>query len=99
MSRAPRLWMICYDIRDDARLRHVYKIMRGYGDRVQYSVFRCVLSDLQLARLREKLEEAVKATEDQVLLVPLGSADSERAWRHETIGVALPPVDEVVRIL
>jgi len=45
-----RLYIIMYDIADDKRLRLVFKIMRGYGDHLQYSVFRCELSK------REKFE-------------------------------------------
>lgn len=98
MSRSPRLYIVSYDIRDDARLRRVYKTMRGFGDRLQYSVFRCVLSDMQLALLKERLLNELKLSEDQVLIIPLGAADSERAWRMETLGVAMAPPDEVVRI-
>lgn len=99
MSRGLTVWLICYDICDDKRLRKVYKVMRGYGDALQYSVFRCVLSDVQLATLKDRLLGVIATQEDQVLFVPLGSADAERSWRHWTLGTPLPTADRVVRIL
>ncbi|MCZ2206830.1 CRISPR-associated endonuclease Cas2 [Cylindrospermopsis raciborskii] len=43
--------LICYDIRDSKRWRKVYKLLEGYRDRVQYSIFRSWLT----MRSREKL--------------------------------------------
>ena len=99
MSGRLTVWVITYDITDDARLRKVYKLMRGYGDHLQYSVFRCVLSDLQLATLKAKMLEIIEGATDQVLFIPLGSADAERTWRHWTLGVPLAHPERVVIIL
>ena len=41
-------WLICYDVRDPKRLRKTAKHMEGYGERMQYSVFRCWLTPRQL---------------------------------------------------
>lgn len=63
-------WLVCYDVRDDKRLRKCAKHMEGYGHRIQYSVFRCWLSPVQVERLRWELTEKL-ATVDEVLLIPL----------------------------
>lgn len=34
-------YLVCYDIRDDKRLKTVYKTMRDFGDHLQYSIFEC----------------------------------------------------------
>jgi len=66
-----RTWhLVTYDIRDDARLRRVARRLEGYGERVQYSVFRCRLSSLELERLRWELTREV-ADEDRLLFVSL----------------------------
>lgn len=66
-----RAWhLITYDIRDDARLRRVAKLMEGHGERLQYSVFRCRLSATELERLRWELTRTV-AAEDAILILPL----------------------------
>ena len=36
-----RCYLVCYDIRDDKRLRKVYRTMRDFGDHLQYSIFEC----------------------------------------------------------
>ena len=48
--------LVCYDIWDDTRLRKVHKIMRGYGQWVQYSIFLCGLTDRQRFKLMNELQ-------------------------------------------
>ena len=43
-------YIVTYDICDDARRTAVYKALRGFGDHLQYSVFRCDLSDASGSR-------------------------------------------------
>lgn len=68
------LYIVTYDIRDDRRLRRVFRVMRGYGDHLQYSVFRCELSDRERVELMSRLVKAMKLSEDQALFFPLGPA-------------------------
>ena len=52
-----RLWyLICYDIRDPKRWRQCFKLLKGYGMAMQYSIFRCRLTRRQLERMRWELE-------------------------------------------
>lgn len=99
MTRTRKLYLVSYDIREDGRLRRVFKIMRGYGDHLQYSVFRCVLSDVQLAELKGRLGAVIRPSEDQVLIVPLGSADAERSWRMTTLGQSVLYPARSVRVI
>ena len=68
-------FIVCYDICDPKRLRQVFKIMRGWGDHLQYSVFECQLTKMDAARLRTQLSNVIHHTEDQVLFVNLGPAE------------------------
>jgi CRISPR-associated protein Cas2 len=68
-------YLVCYDICEDKRLRKVFKLMRGYGDHLQYSVFECQLTPTDLVRLRAELAAIIHHTEDQVLFVDLGPSD------------------------
>lgn len=70
MAADKRWRLVCYDIRDPARWRKVYKIVRGRGTRVQYSIFRCRLDQQQVERLRWELS-LVMAPEDALLIVDL----------------------------
>jgi CRISPR-associated protein Cas2 len=44
--------------------------LSGYGERLQYSVFRCNLSDKQLAELRLKLLK-IMSQDDNLLIAPI----------------------------
>ena len=68
-------YLVCYDICDDKRLRKVFEAMRGYGDHLQYSIFECQFSAMDLARCRTDLSQIINHKEDQVLFVNLGPAE------------------------
>lgn len=70
------VFLICYDICDSARLRKVHKIMKGAGDSMQYSVFRCELSQMERQELMSKLWDIVNPGVDRVLFANLGPVDS-----------------------
>ena len=66
-----RKWyLVTYDVRDDGRLRRVARLLEGYGERVQYSVFRCRLGEVELQRLRWELTR-IMANEDDLLVIPV----------------------------
>lgn len=68
-------YIVCYDICDEKRLRTVFKIMRNWGDHLQYSVFECQLTPTDLVRCRAQLSEVVHHDQDQVLFINLGPAE------------------------
>ncbi len=82
-------YLICYDITDPARLRAVHRLVDGYGQRLQYSVYRCSLTDTQKVRLEAALRERINHREDRVLLVELGPTGGTQV-RLESMGQALP---------
>lgn len=69
-------YLVCYDICEPRRLRRVAKVLQSYGVRVQYSVFECRLSELQLAEAQRELMAIIEANEDQVLFVSLIDRDT-----------------------
>jgi CRISPR-associated protein Cas2 len=76
---ARRRYLVAYDIREDRRLRAVASCVEGYGDRIQYSVFVCDLSEEEVVSLRSDLEGRMKHTEDSIMIINLGHAgDSSR---------------------
>lgn len=58
--------MVSYDISNDSRRRTVQRVLEGYGERVQYSVFECHLEDVQLERLIGEIKRVVDSSCDQV---------------------------------
>lgn len=47
--------MIAYDSWSNKRRRKLAKLLEGYGERLQWSVFECRLQPHQLRRLRQRL--------------------------------------------
>jgi CRISPR-associated protein Cas2 len=86
-------YLVCYDICDEKRLRCVFKTMRAYGDHLQYSVFECQLTPMDLARCRADLAEIIDHKEDQVLFVNLGPAEGRGDRVITALGKAYSPID------
>jgi CRISPR-associated protein Cas2 len=84
-------YIVTYDICDDQRLRRVFKLMRGHGDHLQLSVFRCELSDRERIELMAKLTQEIKHDEDQVLFFPLGPAGGEKEQAILSLGLPYAP--------
>lgn len=69
------LYVVTYDIGDDKRWRAVFKLMHGYGEWMQLSVFQCRLTRSRHAELLSRLTSTISANEDHVLIVDLGAAE------------------------
>lgn len=65
-------YLLCYDVRNAARLRKTAKVAEEYGYRLNYSVFVCDLTALERVRFESKLVDVVDLSEDAVFLVDLG---------------------------
>jgi len=81
-------YIVTYDICDPKRLRRVFKTMRGYGDHLQLSVFRCELNDRELVELRAELGTIINHNEDQVLFVNVGPVEGRGSTSIAAIGKA-----------
>lgn len=66
------LYIVTYDISSPRRWRRVFRIMEGYGEWLQLSVFQCRLGKARLVQLEAELAEAMNQIEDHVLLLDLG---------------------------
>lgn len=64
-------YVVAYDIPDDKRRKRVSDLLEGYGQRVQYSVFECVLTQSKYDELRRRLRKRIKSAEDSVRFYPL----------------------------
>jgi CRISPR-associated protein Cas2 len=85
-----RCYLVCYDIREPKRLRHVHKVMKGYGEPWQYSVFFCVLRDIDRVRMQSDLENEMNLKEDQALILELGEDETDSRQAATTVGQSLP---------
>ena len=82
-------YVVCYDVSDADRCRRTYSMMQGYGDHIQYSVFLCELSAMELTYLKRDLTELLNLHEDRALIVDTGSARSDQSRRIITVGTQI----------
>ncbi len=92
-------WLVAYDIANPGRLRRVCRLMLGYGDRVQYSVFRCDLGATERIELEGRLRKLVHHLEDRVLFVDVGPADGRARGAFQSIGQAYRAEERVALVL
>lgn len=79
-------FVVTYDVREPQRLRRVFRVMLGYGEHVQYSVFRCDLTARELLELKEKLSMIIHHWDDRLLFVDVGPADGRAACAFASMG-------------
>lgn len=78
--------LVTYDVRTDTpggarRLRRVAKICLDYGQRVQYSVFECLVDPAQWAVMRQELLDEIDLNKDSLRFYFLG-ANWKRRVEH-----------------
>ena len=66
-----RNYLIGYDIADPKRLRRVAKVVSGFGSRVQYSFYHCMISNSQKKRMKSLLQKEISEDEDQIIILPI----------------------------
>ena len=64
-------YVVTYDIGDTKRREQVVKIMEAIGTRMNYSVFECMLTDVQYNQMCTKLKKIVVRKEDWINIYPL----------------------------
>ncbi len=89
------LVLVSYDVSTkdkggQGRLRRVAKVCKDYGQRVQYSVFECMVDPTQWTVMRQKLIDMIKPEMDSLRFYFLGSNWKRRV---EHIG-AKPSFDQ-----
>jgi CRISPR-associated protein Cas2 len=93
---ARNVFWVCYDIAEDKRRDRVYRLMRGWGDRLLYSIWRVLLGRKDRVELEASLAPLLHAREDQVILVDLGPSQGRALQCLHTLGrpQAAPPADK-----
>lgn len=92
------LYIVAYDISDSRRWRAVFKTMHGYGEWLQLSIFQCRLNRKQQTQLQAALDDIINHTEDHVMIMDLGVADSVSP-RIQSLGKEFEPVEKSVIIV
>ena len=64
-------YVISYDIPSDHRRNQLAKVLKGFGSRVQYSVFEAHLNKRQFEELKRAVAGLIDPAEDSVRYYPL----------------------------
>lgn len=83
-------YLVAYDISDPRRLRAVHKVVRGFGDSMQYSVFVCDLTTAERYQLVAALIDVIDRRADRVAIVTLGDGGSDSMFWFLGAKPALP---------
>ncbi|MGL4422622.1 MAG: CRISPR-associated endonuclease Cas2 [Gemmataceae bacterium] len=90
MSR--NVFIITYDITLTKRRNKVYKLLRGCGDALQYSVFHCRLTPAELIQLKTELWEILNLKEDRLVILDIGPQDGRGELAIDVWG---KPIEEI----
>lgn len=72
------LYVIVYDIPDDGRRNKLFKALKGFGTRVQYSVFEAHLNKTQYEEMKHAVTRVIDESEDSVRYYALCGACAGR---------------------
>ncbi|MBZ4686070.1 MAG: cas2 [Desulfomicrobiaceae bacterium] len=86
------LFIVTYDITNPRRWRRVFRIMNGFGQWLQLSVFQCRLDRRREVELRAALQKAIRQQEDHVLIIDLGPAERIRT-QISSLGKEFTPIE------
>lgn len=86
------LYLVAYDISDQKRWRRIFKVMNGYGEWLQLSVFQCRLNRVRHAELIALLDEIIHHDHDHVVIVDVGLAEKVQP-RVTSLGKEFSPVE------
>ncbi|OGA74894.1 MAG: CRISPR-associated endonuclease Cas2 [Betaproteobacteria bacterium RIFCSPLOWO2_12_FULL_65_14] len=92
MKNDEHLYVVTYDVGDPKRWRRVFKLMNGYGEWLQLSVFQCRLSRQRHAELVATLDGIIHHKDDHVILVDLGLAENVDP-RVVSLGKVFAPIE------
>lgn len=87
-------YIVAYDITDPKRLRKVFRICQDYGNHLQYSVFECDLNATEKVEFEAKLKDVIHQSDDQVLFIELGPAESRGERTITALGQAYTHFDQ-----
>ena len=82
-------YIVAYDVVVDKRRVKAHKILKGHGDALQYSVFRCDLSLSERVVMQSALWEVLNLQDDRIVILDLGPQDGRAKIAVETWGKPL----------
>ena len=66
--------IVSYDIPDDRRRTRVWKLLKNFGQWMQFSLFECDVTAKDMVELRHRLMQIIKPEDDSIRIYPLCEA-------------------------
>ncbi|MGZ9032970.1 MAG: CRISPR-associated endonuclease Cas2 [Rhodospirillales bacterium] len=85
------IYIVAYDIGEPRRWRRVFKLLQGYGEWLQLSVFQCRLTSRRRIELAAALSGLINHNQDHILILDLGAVERVEL-RVISLGKAYAPV-------
>lgn len=73
--------VVSYDVKDDRHRGKIFKILKNFGQWVQFSVFECDITKADYLRMRDRLEKQIKEEGDSIRFYLLCETDAEKIER------------------
>ncbi len=94
------LVLVSYDVSFEdpsgkKRLRRIAKVCENYGQRVQYSVFECMVDPAQWTKFRDRLLKEYDEDKDSLRFYFLGK-NWQRRVEHHGAGAGYDPENDVL---
>ncbi len=81
------LYLACYDVADEGRLRAALQVVRAFATGGQKSVHECWLTDAEKGDLLATMAQVLEPRADSFLLIRL-----DPRQKVDTLGKAVPPL-------
>src|SRR2546423_3853707 len=85
--RQSSFYVVAYDIPDDKRRTKVHKVLTGFGQWTEFSLFECFLTKKEVLQMRAKLEQHLDSRTDRVRIYMICDACLAKI---ETVGIPEP---------
>ena len=73
--------VVSYDISDDKRRTRIHKVLKSYGQWMQFSLFECDVTETEYAKLRSRLNRMIKPEQDSIRFYFLCACCSNKVER------------------
>src|SRR5437764_13275555 len=84
-----------YEIPDDKRRTKIHKILKGFGQWTEFSLFECFLTKKEMLQMRAKLDKHLNPGEDRVRIYVICETCLAKI---ETVGIPEPVEDTMYLI-
>jgi CRISPR-associated protein Cas2 len=74
-------FVISYDVPEDKRRTKIHKILKSYGQWMQFSLFECDLTEKEYVKLRSRLDKLIKPEQDSIRFYTLCACCKDKVER------------------